>query len=71
MELRLPSIRDPQSLYDVYLVTVLGTVAMGIVLHYWHGTVVRLEMLVFIGIVFLWAGWAVYRVLGLYVDRAA
>jgi hypothetical protein len=44
---------------------------MGIVLHYWHGTVVRLEMLVFIGIVFLWAGWAVYRVLGLYVDRAA
>lgn len=70
MEIRLPSIRDPQSLYDVYVVTVLGTILMGVILHFWHGTFVRVEMLVFIGIVFVWAGWAVYRVFGLYVDQS-
>lgn len=58
MEFRLPSVRDPQSFYDVYAVTVIGTVVMAIVLHIWHGSFVRIEMLAFVGVVFLWAGWA-------------
>jgi hypothetical protein len=68
MELRLPSVRAPQSLYDVYVVSVAGTIVMALVLHVWHGSFVRIEMGIFIGAVFLWAGWATYRVLGRYVE---
>ncbi len=70
MTLRLPSIRNPQSFYDVYVVTVAGTVVMALVLHFLHGSFVRIEMVVFMGFVFLWAGWATYRVLGIYIEHS-
>lgn len=63
MALRPPSVRDPRSFYDVFVVTITGTVVMAIVLYFWHGSFVPVEMVAFIGVVFLWAGWAIYRML--------
>lgn len=63
MYVRLPSVRHPKSFYDVFGVIVIGIVVMTIVLSIWHGTFVRREMVVFIAIVFLWAVWAIDKIL--------
>ncbi|MFB6293483.1 MAG: hypothetical protein ABEH60_04400 [Halonotius sp.] len=66
---RLPSIRQPQAFYDVFGVVIAGVLVVAAVLSLWHGTVVRVEMAVFIGLVFLWAAWAIYRVLEQYPGK--
>ncbi|MCU4743514.1 hypothetical protein [Natronoglomus mannanivorans] len=63
MDVRLPNVRDPRSFYDVFATIGVSTVVMAVVLSIWHGTFVRLEMIVFIGIVFLWGAWAINNIL--------
>lgn len=63
MHARFPSVRKPRSFYDVFGVVACGIVVMAAVLAVWHGTLVRREMVAFMAIVFLWAVWAVDRVL--------
>lgn len=70
MDLRAPSIRRPRSVYDIFLVTIAGTILVGFVLTIWHGTIVRIEMFGFIVLVFLWVAWAIYRVLGTYAEKS-
>ncbi|WP_306058852.1 hypothetical protein [Natronococcus wangiae] len=43
---------------------------MAIVLTIWHGSIVRIEMAAFVGLVFLWAGWAIQNTLDRSVDRS-
>ncbi len=61
---RLPSIRQPRTFFDVFTVTAVSIVAVATVLAIWHGSFVRIEMGVFIVIVFFWVVWAVNRILG-------
>lgn len=63
MEYRLPSIRAPQSFYDVFTVAVMATVLAGVVLAVFHGTIVRVEMVVLLFVVSLWVAWAINRIL--------
>lgn len=63
MRARFPSVRHPRSFYDVFGVAAIGVAVMAVVLSVWHGTFVRGEMVVFIAIVFLWAVWAVDKIL--------
>lgn len=63
MSVRLPSIRHPRSFYDVFSVVIGAVVIMAIILTVRYGAIVRLEMLIFITIVFVWAGWAIELIL--------
>jgi len=63
MHIRLPSVRHPHSFYDVFGVAATAVAIMALVLTIWHGSVIRIEMVVLIAIVFLWAGWAIERIL--------
>lgn len=63
---RLPSIRQPRAFYDVFGVVVVGVIVVAAILSVWHGTIIRIEMAAFIGILFLWAAWAIYRILEQY-----
>lgn len=60
---RLPSVRHPHSFYDVFSVVAAAVAIMALVLAVRYGSIVRLEMLVFVAVVFLWAGWAIERIL--------
>lgn len=60
---RLPSVRHPRSFYDVFSVVAAAVAIMALVLTVRYGSIVRLEMLVFVVVVFLWAGWAIERIL--------
>lgn len=70
MYIRLPSIRQPQSFYDIFGVSVIGVVIAALVLSIWHGTFVRFEMVMFITIVFLWDAWAINRILDKGVNQS-
>ncbi len=70
MRIRLPSVRDPRSFYDIFSVTTISIIVMAIVLTIWHGSIVRIEMAAFVGLVFLWAGWAIQNTLDRSVDRS-
>ncbi len=63
MNVRLPSVRNPHSFYDVFLVVAAAVAIMALVLTVRYGSVIRIEMAVFMVIVFLWAGWAIERIL--------
>ncbi|SIS15694.1 hypothetical protein SAMN05421752_11529 [Natronorubrum thiooxidans] len=63
MDVRLPSVRHPHSFYDVFGIVAAGVVIMALILTIWYGTIIRIEMTVFIVIIFLWAGWAIERIL--------
>ncbi len=63
MNVRLPSVRHPRSFYDVFSIIAAAVTIMAIILTIWYGTIVRLEMVVLIAIVFLWAFWAIERIL--------
>jgi len=63
MDARLPSVRHPHSFYDVFGVVAAAVAIMALVLMVRHGSVVRIEMVAFMAIVFLWAGWAIERIL--------
>ncbi|WP_207589481.1 hypothetical protein [Halomontanus rarus] len=63
MDVRLPDVRDPRTFYDVFATITASIVVMAVVLSIWHGMFARLEMVVFIGIVFLWGAWAVNNIL--------
>lgn len=63
MEYRLPSIRAPQSFYDVFTVAVTATVLVAVVLSVFHGTIVRVEMVALLFIVSIWVAWAINRIL--------
>ncbi|MFC6769870.1 hypothetical protein [Natrinema soli] len=63
MSVRLPSVRHPHSFYDVFGVISTAVAIMALVLAVRYGSVIRLEMAVFMMIVFLWAGWAIERIL--------
>lgn len=63
MSVRLPSVRDPHSFYDVFGVVAAAVTVMALVLAVRYGTVVRIEMVVFVMLVFLWAVWAIERIL--------
>ncbi|ESS08043.1 MAG: hypothetical protein A07HN63_02061 [uncultured archaeon A07HN63] len=66
---RLPSIRQPKAFYDVFGIAVIGTLIVTSILTMWHGTFVRIEMAVFSGLLFVWAGWAIYRILSEYSGK--
>ncbi|PCR91013.1 hypothetical protein [Natrinema ejinorense] len=70
MSVRLPSVRHPHSFYDVFGVVAAAVTIMALVLAVRYGSVVRLEMAVFMTAVFLWAGWAIERILAESKDRA-
>ncbi|MFD1564393.1 hypothetical protein ACFR99_12630 [Haloarchaeobius amylolyticus] len=63
MNVQLPSVRHPHSFYDVFGVVATAVAIMALVLTVRHGSVVRIEMVAFMAIVFLWAGWAIERIL--------
>lgn len=63
MSVRLPSVRHPHSFYDVFSVVAAAVAVMALVLAARYGSVIRLEMVVFMAIVFLWVGWAIERIL--------
>ena len=69
MHARLPSVRNPRSFYDIFAVIAIATTLAALVLTVWHGTIVRIEMAAFTGLVFLWGAWAVYNTLARSVDR--
>lgn len=60
---RFPSIREPRGFYDVFGVLVGGVLVVAAILTLWHRTIIRIEMAIFSGLLFLWAGWAIYRML--------
>jgi hypothetical protein len=66
---RLPSLRQPRAFYDVFGVAVVGTIIVAAVLSMSHGTVVRIEMAVFSGLLFLWAAWAIFQILEQYPGK--
>ncbi|WP_226479480.1 hypothetical protein [Natrinema amylolyticum] len=63
MSVRVPSVRHPHSFYDVFSVVAAAVAIMALVLAVRYGSVVRLEMAVFMAIVFLWVGWAIDGIL--------
>lgn len=63
MSVRLPSVRHPHSFYDVFGVVMTAVTIMALALAIRYGAVIRLEMAVFMAIVFLWAAWAIERIL--------
>ncbi|QLG48223.1 hypothetical protein [Natrinema halophilum] len=63
MTIRLPSVRHPQTFYDVFSVVAVAVTIMALVLTLRYGSVIRLEMAVFMTVVFIWAGWAIERIL--------
>ncbi|WP_222918638.1 hypothetical protein [Natrinema sp. SYSU A 869] len=70
MGVRLPSVRHPHSFYDVFSVVVAAVAIMALVLTIRYGSVIRLEMAVFMTVVFLWVGWAIERILAESKDRS-
>ncbi|RZV06685.1 hypothetical protein BDK88_3713 [Natrinema hispanicum] len=70
MHIRLPSVRHPHSFYDVFGVSAIAVAIMALVLTIWHGSFIRIEMVVFMAIVFLWAGWAIERILAESEERS-
>jgi|AntDeeMetageno51_2_1112566.scaffolds.fasta_scaffold00327_4 hypothetical protein len=69
MRLRSPSVRRPRTFYDVFAVMILGIAILTIVLSVWQGAIVIIEMRLFVGLLFLWAGWAVLQCLGAYTEQ--
>ncbi|MDF9746095.1 hypothetical protein [Natrinema salsiterrestre] len=63
MVARLPNVRHPRSFYDVFTVVAAAVAIIGLVLAVRYGSVIRLEMAVFMAIVFVWVGWAIGRIL--------
>jgi|GEM_PF-216022 hypothetical protein len=63
MGVRLPSVRHPHSFYDVFGVVITAVAITALVLAVRYGWVIRLEIVVFMTLVFLWAGWAIERIL--------
>lgn len=70
MSVRVPSVRRPHTFYDVFGVVAAAVAIMALVLAVRYGEVVRLEMAVFMAVVFLWAGWAIERILTEATDRS-
>ncbi|WP_254530766.1 hypothetical protein [Natrinema gelatinilyticum] len=60
---RFPSIRHPRSFYDVFGVVATAVAVMAVVLAVRYGSVVRLEMVLLMTIVFFWVVWAIERIL--------
>jgi len=48
---------------------ILGIAILTIVLSVWQGAIVIIEMRLFVGLLFLWAGWAVLQCLGAYTEQ--
>lgn len=63
MNVRLPSVRHPRSFYDVFSLVAAAVIAAAIVLTVRYGSLVRIEMAVFVAIAFVWAFWAIERIL--------
>lgn len=70
MSVRFPSVRHPHSFYDVFSVVATAVAIMALVLSVRYGEVIRLEMAVFMTVVFLWVGWAIERILAESKDRS-
>ncbi|WP_265339086.1 hypothetical protein [Halosolutus amylolyticus] len=70
MPVRLPSVRDPRTFFDVFGVVVISIGLMAAILTVWHGTIVRIEMVAFGLLVLVWVLWAVDRILERSVERA-
>ncbi|WP_254526041.1 hypothetical protein [Natrinema caseinilyticum] len=70
MSVRLPSVRHPHSFYDVFSVVTVAVAIMALVLTIWYGSIIRAEMVVFIAIIFMWAVWAIERILSESEERA-
>ncbi|OLZ40811.1 hypothetical protein A6E15_07315 [Natrinema saccharevitans] len=70
MHVRLPSVRHPHTFYDVFGVVAAAVAIMALVLAVRYGEVIRLEMAVFITVVFVWAGWAIERILAETEERS-
>ncbi|WP_121744486.1 hypothetical protein [Natronorubrum halophilum] len=60
---RLPSVREPSSFFDIFTVTAVSITVVAVILAVWHGSFVRLEMGVFVVLVFIWVIWAITHIL--------
>ena len=63
MNRRFPRIKEPRTFYDVFSVVVVGLLFVTTVLSVWRGTIIRIEMAVFSGFLFLWVVWAIGQIL--------
>jgi len=66
----MPSVRHPHSFYDVFGVVAAAVATMALILTVRYGSVIRIEMAAFMAIVFLWAGWAIERILAESEERS-
>lgn len=64
--MRLPSVRDPQSLWDVLLITLAVVLPVKLVLLWLDSPIVRIEVVLLWLVVLAWDLWAIRRIL----DRA-
>lgn len=61
--MRVPSIRDPQSIWDIFAVGIAYVMVEYIVLQVTGSYIVQQEMVVFAILVFSWMMWAVLNIL--------
>ena len=65
--MRLPSITNPRSFWDIFVVLCLYVLLEYVVLQLTGSFIIEQELVVIAILVFFWAVWAVYRIL----DRAS
>lgn len=62
-DVRLPSIRAPRSVWDLLAVALAYVALEYVVLRVTGQRIVRQELVVVAVAVFVWMGWAIYRIL--------
>lgn len=70
MNVRFPDVRRPRSFYDVFGVLAVAVAITALVLAVRYESLVRLQTVAFMALVFLWAGWAIHRMLEESDDRS-
>lgn len=63
MNVRFPDVRRPRSFYDVFGVLAVAVAITAFVLAVRYESLVQLQTVVFMALVFLWAGWAIEQIL--------
>lgn len=70
MNAGFPNARQPRSFYDVFGVVAAAVAITALVLAVQYEPLVRLQTVVFMTLVFLWAGWAIHGILEQPDDRS-
>lgn len=61
--MRTPRLRDPRSFMDIFPVLMFTVAVVFLVLTFTDSDLIRLEMLLFFGVVIIWVLWAVNNIL--------